>query len=167
MESPDPDPSIDIIEADLNRPDHERDVLALTAAYALDPMGNSGPLPPEVMDRLIPGLKNHSTTLVFLAYKDEHAVGLATCFRGFSTFAARPLINIHDLVVLPTHRGKGIGSRLLAAVEQKARELGCCKVTLEVQENNTTARHTYEQSGFCQGLYSQTTGGSLFYWKTL
>jgi ribosomal protein S18 acetylase RimI-like enzyme len=162
-----PDPSIDIVEADLNRPDHERDVLALTAAYALDPMGNSGPLPPEVLERLIPGLKNHPTTLIILAYANQQPVGLATCFRGFSTFAARPLINIHDLVVLPAHRGIGIGSRMLAVVEQKARDLGCCKVTLEVQENNTKARHTYEQAGFRQGLYSPTTGGSLYYWKTL
>jgi len=158
---------IAIVEADLNQPDHQRDVLALTAAYALDPMGNGGPLPPEVLERLISGLKNHPTTLIFLAYKDQHAVGLATCFRGFSTFAARPLINIHDLVVLPAHRGMGIGRRMLAAVERKARGTGCCKVTLEVQENNATARRTYEQAGFSQGLYSPTTGGSLYYWKTL
>jgi GNAT superfamily N-acetyltransferase len=167
MESPETDSSIDVIEADLNRPDHQRDVLALTAAYALDPMGNGGPLPPEVLERIIPGLKNHPTTLIFLAYKNQQAVGLATCFRGFSTFAALPLINIHDLVVLPDHRGMGIGHRLLAAVEQWARATGCCKVTLEVQENNTKARRTYEQAGFSQGLYSPTTGGSLYYWKTL
>jgi ribosomal protein S18 acetylase RimI-like enzyme len=165
--STEPDASIEVVEADLDRPDHQQDILALTAAYALDPMGNGGPLPREVLERLIPGLKSHPTTLIFLAYKDGHAVGLATCFRGFSTFAAQPLINIHDLVVLPAHRGMGIGRRMLAAVEQKARETGCCKVTLEVQENNTTARHTYEQSGFNQGLYSETTGGSLYYWKTL
>jgi ribosomal protein S18 acetylase RimI-like enzyme len=167
VESIEPDASIDVIEADLNLPDHQRDVLALTAAYALDPMGNSGPLPQEVLERLIPGLKNHPTTLIFLAYKNEQPVGLATCFRGFSTFAARPLINIHDLVVLPDYRGMGIGHRLLATVEQKARDAGCCKVTLEVQENNTKARRTYEQAGFSQGLYSPTTGGSLYYWKTL
>jgi ribosomal protein S18 acetylase RimI-like enzyme len=167
MESRQPDPSVKVVEADLNRPDHQRDVLALTAAYALDPTGNDGPLPPEVLDNLIPGLQSHPTTLIFLAYKNGHAVGLASCFRGFSTFAARPLINIHDLAVLPEHRGLGIGRRLLTAVEQKARELGCCKVTLEVQENNARARHTYAQAGFNQGIYSPTTGGSLYYWKTL
>lgn len=167
MESPEPDPSIDTIEADLDQPDHQRDVLVLTAAYALDSMGNGGPLPPEVLERLIPGLKNHPTTLIFLAYKNGHAVGLATCFRGFSTFAARPLINISDLAVLPEYRGIGIGRQLLAAVERKARELGCCKVTLEVQENNAKARRTYEQAGFTQAVYGPTTGGSLYYWKTL
>ncbi len=161
------DPSVEIIEADLDQPNHQRAILALTAAYALDPMGNGGPLPPDALERLVPGLKNHPTTLIFLAYRKEHPVGLATCFRGFSTFAARPLINIADLAVLPEHRGVGIGRQLLSAVERKARELNCCKVTLEVQENNAVARQAYEQSGFTQAVYGPDTGGSLYYWKNL
>ena len=32
-----------------------------------------------------------------------------------------------------------------------------------MQENNTKARHTYQQAGFRQGLYSPTTGGSLYF----
>ena len=31
---------------------------------------------------------------------------------------------------------KGVGRRLLEAVEGKARELRCCKLTLEVMDNN-------------------------------
>lgn len=159
--------SVEIVEADLDRIDHQSAVLALTAAYALDPMGNGGPLPPATLDRLIPGLKNHPTTLIFLAYQKGRPVGLATCFRGFSTFAALPLVNISDLAVLPEHRGTGIGRQLLSAVEQKARDLNCCKVTLEVQENNAIARRAYEQSGFTQAVYGPDTGGSLYYWKNL
>jgi ribosomal protein S18 acetylase RimI-like enzyme len=161
------DPIIDIVEADLNRPDHQRDVVALTAAYALEPTGNGGPLPPDVLDQLISGLQNHPTTLIFLAYKDGRAIGIATCFRGFSTFAAKPLINISDLAILPAHRGQGVGRQLLAAVEQKAREADCCRITLEVQENNEIARHTYQQAGFSQAVYGPTTGASLYYWKKL
>jgi GNAT superfamily N-acetyltransferase len=162
-----PDIPVNVIEADLDRPEHQQDVRALTAAYALDPMGNGGPLSPEVLEHLIPSLKSHPTTLIFLAYKNSNAVGLATCFRGFSTFAARPLINISDLAVLPEYRGMGIGRLLLAAVEQKARQSGCCKVTLEVQDNNAKARRTYERAGFTQAVYGPDTGGSLYYWKSL
>jgi len=157
----------EIVEADLNRREHQQDVLALTAAYALDPMGNGGPLAAEALDGLIPGLKHHPTTMVFLAYLNGKAVGIATCFRGFSTFLARPLVNIHDLAVLPGHRGQGIGQQLLRAVELKARELGCCKVTLEVQENNVRARRVYEAAGFTHAVYGETTGGSLFFTKVL
>ncbi len=159
--------AVAIVEADLNHPNHQRDILALTEAYARDPMGNGGPLPAETRDRLIAGLKDHPTTLILLAYIGEKAVGIATCFRGFSTFFAQPLVNIHDLAVLPEHRGQRIGQQLLAAVEQKARELGCCKVTLEVQENNTKARRIYERAGFSQAVYVAATDGALYYAKLL
>jgi ribosomal protein S18 acetylase RimI-like enzyme len=161
------DPSLKIIEADLANPQHQCDVVAMTAAYAGDVMGNGGPLQSEVLARLISGLREHPTTLIFLAYIDASVVGIATCFYGFSTFTARPLINIHDLAVLPEHRGRGIGRSLLEAVECKARQRGCSKVTLEVQENNSRARRVYEAAGFAQAVYGDTTGGSLFYSKTL
>ena len=139
-----------VIEADLANPVHQRDVVAMTAAYALDAMGNGAPLSADVLQRLIPALREHPTTIIFLAYHNHQAVGIATCFLAFSTFAARPLINIHDLAVLPEHRGGGIGRALLEAVEAKARTLGCAKLTLEVVENNTVARRVYQAAGFSQ-----------------
>ena len=89
------------------------------------------------------------------------------CFQGFSTFAARPLINIHDLAVLPDLRGQGIGRQLLEAVECKARALGCCKLTLETQENNHRARRIYQAAGFAQAVYEDAAGGSFFFAKPL
>lgn len=159
--------SVEVVEADLSRIDHQSAVLALTHAYALDDMGNGGPLPADVMARLIEGLKRHPTTMIFLAYAAGQPIGIATCFRGFSTFQARPLVNIHDLAVVPEHRGRGVGFALLSAVERRAGELGCCKITLEVQENNQHARRAYERVGFAQAVYGDTTGGSLFYTKAL
>ncbi len=158
---------VTVIEADLANPEHQRDVVAMTQAYALDPMGNGGPLPPEVLARLIPGLREHPTTIIFLAYVDSRAAGIATCFFGFSTFTARPLINVHDFAVLPEFRGHGIGRALLDSVEREARRRGCSKVTLEVQEHNARARHVYEAAGFAQAVYSQEGGGSLFYVQPL
>jgi GNAT superfamily N-acetyltransferase len=159
--------SPDIVQADLERGDHRADVLALTAAYALDPMGKGSALAQEALDRLIDGLRRHPTTLIFLAYLQGQAAGIATCFLGFSTFFARPLLNIHDFAILPRHRGRGLGRHLLRAVEAKALELGCCKITLEVQENNVRARRVYERAGFAQAVYREATGGSLFYAKIL
>ena len=158
---------VDIVEADLDRPDHQRAVVDLISAYAADPMGSGKPLPDAVRARMIPGLRALPTTLIFLAYDEGHPVGIATCFRGFSTFAARPLVNIHDLAVLPACRGRGIGRQLLDAVERKARALGCCKVTLEVQEDNVRARRIYEAAGFAQTVYAEGAGGALFFSKPL
>jgi GNAT superfamily N-acetyltransferase len=160
-------PNATITEADLARGDHAQAVVDLIDAYARDPMGNASPLSAEVRAALVPGLRAHPTTLVFLAYRGETPIGVAVCFRGFSTFAARPLVNVHDLAVLPAHRGQGVGRALLAAVEQKARDLGCCKLTLEVQENNQRARRTYAAMGFAQSEHQPAAGGALFYTKPL
>jgi GNAT superfamily N-acetyltransferase len=119
------------------------------------------------MDRLIPGLQRHPTTLILLAYVDGEAAGIATCFVGFSTFYARPLVNIHDLAILPAFRGHGVGRQLLEGVLDKAKKLGCCKVTLEVHEGNTRAKQIYEAAGFAEGAAREPGGRWLFYSRPL
>jgi ribosomal protein S18 acetylase RimI-like enzyme len=116
---------------------------------------------------LIPGLRRHPATLVFLAYEGETPIGIATCFIGFSTFAAKPLINIHDLAVLPEHRGRGVGLVLLTAVERAGCERGCAKLTLEVNVNNLRAKRLYEAFGFRQAGVDTPAGGQLFFFKPL
>lgn len=167
MKRPPETSAVEIVEADLDCAAHQQAVVELLDAYAADPMGNGAPLSAEVRRDLIPGLRRHPTTLIFLAWMDRRAVGIAVCFLGFSTFHARSLVNIHDLAVLPDCRGRQIGRRLLEAVADKARQLGCCKLTLEVQENNHRARCVYEAAGFAQAQYHESAGGSLFYSKPL
>jgi ribosomal protein S18 acetylase RimI-like enzyme len=139
---------VTVIEADLDDAQHQTAILYLVNAYARDPMGDGRDLPYAVRDRLIPGLRQHPTSLVFLALDDATPIGIAVCFVGFSTFAARPLINIHDLAVVPECRGQGVGRLLLERVEAKARELGCCKLTLEVRDDNHLAQRLYQRFGF-------------------
>ena len=160
-------PAIEILEADLGHRQHQKAVVTLLNAYAMDPMGNGRALSKEVQRDLIPGLQQHPTTIIFLAFQNQQAVGIATCFRGFSTFAAWPLINISDFYVLPELRGQHIGQMILAAVEKKAQESGCCKITLEVQENNHRARRIYQAAGFAQTVYVEAAGGALFLSKPL
>jgi ribosomal protein S18 acetylase RimI-like enzyme len=160
-------PQTESVEADLNRIDHQEAVIKLIDAYSRDPMGDGKPLSSEARSQLISGLRGHPTTFIVLAYQNGVPVGIAVCFRAFSTFAARPLMNIHDLNVLPEYRGQGIGRALLTAVEAKAREIGCCKLSLEVQENNHRARHTYAAAGFLQAQYEADAGNVLFLTKRL
>jgi GNAT superfamily N-acetyltransferase len=157
---------VEVVVADLARADHQAAVVALVDAYSRDPMGEGKPLDPEVREALIPGLRQHPTTVIFLAYVGAQPVGIAACFLGFSTFKARPLLNIHDLGVLPAQRGRGVGAALLAAVERRARQLGCCKLTLEVFQHNR-ARHLYSRAGFVQAQYQEAAGPALFMSKGL
>jgi ribosomal protein S18 acetylase RimI-like enzyme len=140
-----------VIAADLTDSAHQTAVVALIDAYARDAMGIGRPLEEEVKQRLIPGLRAHPTTLAFLAYLGEQAVGIALCFGGFSSFRALPTINVHDLAVLPEARGKGVGRALLEAVTAHGRARGCCKLTLETQEHNETAQRLYRSAGFEDG----------------
>ncbi len=158
---------INICEADLTYSVHQTAVLEMVDGYARDPMGDGKPLSESVRQRLIPELQKHKTTLIFLAFDSDKSVGIAVCFVGFSTFLAQPLINIHDLAVIPEYRGKGIGKQLLSAVENKAKEMHCCKLTLEVLENNTRALNAYTSFGFSQAAYTEQAGGALFFSKKI
>jgi ribosomal protein S18 acetylase RimI-like enzyme len=113
-----------------------------------DPMEGGQPPSEQVKRELVPGLRAHPACYVFLAWRDGSPVGFSICFIGFSTFNARPLINVHDIFVDSAVRGLGIGRMLLERIEAKARELKCCRLTLEVREDNLVARGLYRKAGF-------------------
>jgi ribosomal protein S18 acetylase RimI-like enzyme len=140
--------SIEIREMDFGDATHTAGLLSVLNSYASEEMGGGAPLPAEVRGRLIPALREQANALVLLAFQDGAVTGIATCFFGFSTFAARPLLNVHDLAVLPASRGRGIGRALLVAAEERARARGCAKLTLEVREDNARARGLYQERGF-------------------
>lgn len=139
---------LEIADANLDDPAHRAGVVDVLDSYAADPVGGGEPLSPDVRGRLPGALRDHPASLVLLAFSDGRPVGVAVCFFGLSTFRARPLLNVHDLAVVPEHRGKGVGRALLEAVEARAVDHGCCRLTLEVQEDNDPARVLYERFGF-------------------
>ena len=159
--------SIAIILADYHNSRHAADLVTVLQGYAQDPMGGGNSLPPEVCENLVPRLANFPTAFTMLAYAGDRAVGLANCFLSLSTFSARELVNIHDVAVLPEFRGQGIGTRLLDAVEQFARNRGCCKLTLEVLEGNRVAQAVYNKLGFAPYALDERSGPALFWQKIL
>lgn len=142
--------NVEIVEADYWNSRHCSDIKFLTNSYAKDEMGGSHPLPRQILDEMIEGLRQTDNAFSLIAYHDEEAVGIANCFVGFSTFEARKIINIHDLAVLPKFRNRGVGELLLQSIQKKARKLKCCKLTLEVRVDNR-ARDLYERFGFESG----------------
>jgi GNAT superfamily N-acetyltransferase len=156
-----------LVRLDLTDAEHARRLLELLEHYARDPMGGGVGLAAAARARLIGELRKIAGFHGALAWLDGEAVGLIHCFTGFSTFAARPLLNIHDVVVRADHRGQGIGRALLAWAEHLAKELGCCKLTLEVLSNNERALAAYSAAGFRPYLLDPAAGQALLLQKIL
>ena len=160
-------PALTIDLADYRDPRDAADVVALLDAYARDPMGGGVPLEDAVKARLAGDLAANPHAFSLLARLEGEAVGLANCFMGYSTFAAAPLVNIHDFTVMRGHRGTGIGKALMAAIEAEALKRGASKVTLEVLSGNHPAKALYASQGYGDYQLDPASGQALFWQKRL
>ena len=156
-----------LLSADYNNAQHAAAILELLSLYARDPMGGGQDLSDFVREHLIEQLAARPDALTVLAFQDDQPVGLINCFESFSTFQCKPLMNIHDVVVHPNYRGRGISTRLLNRVEELAKQRGCCKLTLEVLQGNDIARAAYRKVGFKPYQLDPDMGQALFWEKTI
>lgn len=143
-----------VIEADLARPEHQAAIILMVDAYAGDPMGHGESLSRVARMNLIAELRQHPTLMVFLAYQETEPVGIAVCFREFSTFAAKPLLHIADYFVYSAYRGTGVGRLILETIEERARALGFYRLTLEVREDNERGKAISAAAGFSPKVQS-------------
>ena len=152
---------------DLTTPQDAECYRILLDAYAQDPLGQGEPLPPAVLDKVVADLSSHPGARLFLAGIGSETTAFATCFLGYSTFRAAPLLNIHDIAVLPEFRRHGIARALLRAIADEARAEGCCRLTLEVREDNRPAQMLYLTSGFSSARVNGMSIQYLFMKKAL
>ena len=152
---------VEIIRADYTDPKQRSAIPDLLNTYAKGLLGFQKNIQVPVLNALVPGLEQTHNGIVLLARIDGQYVGMAICFIGFSTFHAKSLINIHDFMVLEEFRGQGIGRALLEEIETIAYDMDCCKITLEVQENNTPARKLYGSFGFKDSFLNIDAGNQL------
>ena len=156
-----------VLRADYADPSHARALVDLLEAYALDPAGGGKPLPAIARENLVPGLAARPHAFSVLALEGDEPVGLVNCLEGFSTFAGRPLVNIHDVFVVASRRGRGIAEAMLRLVEAIARERGACKLTLEVLSGNEGAKRLYARLGFGAYVLAPALGDARFWQKPL
>jgi ribosomal protein S18 acetylase RimI-like enzyme len=162
--------TIRICRADYANPAHAAALVAVLDAYAQDPMGGGEGLSDFVKAHVVAELAKLPQAFSVLAFdgpQDDTPVGLVNCMLGFSTFACKPLVNVHDLAVLPSYRGRRVGERLLAQVEVLARSHGACKMTLEVLSGNVSAMRLYARYGFAQYALDPAAGQAGFMQKWL
>jgi ribosomal protein S18 acetylase RimI-like enzyme len=158
--------NIEIQLADYSNEQQGRDIGYLMNCYAQDPMGGGQPLSQVVQKKLASELANIPHAFSVICYVEGQPAGLINCFEGFSTFKCKPLVNIHDIIVVDAYRGQGICQMMMAQVESLAKERGCCKITLEVLEGNQAAQKSYRKFGF-EGYELDPEMGKALFWQKI
>ncbi|KAA8715902.1 GNAT family N-acetyltransferase [Pseudomonas cannabina] len=160
-------PEVLVLQASYTNPVHADAIGFVLNEYSLDAMGTGRPLSADTRQQLAIELAKRPHAFSVLAFVSGEPVGLINCFEGFSTFACRPLVNIHDVAVISKYRGLGISQKMLTKVEEIARQRGCCKLTLEVLEGNEVAQGAYRKMGFDSYQLNPEMGRAMFWQKAL
>ncbi|MFW5879395.1 MAG: GNAT family N-acetyltransferase [bacterium] len=153
---------IHITRCDFNNKIHQLEFVKLLGCYMEDSMGLGEKVDEKKRISAFQGLSEIPTAFVLFAINEDNYIGMATCFYSFSTFHAKNLINIHDIIILPDYRGKGVGKKLMQEIIKMAKNNNCIKVTLEVRHDNNRAKSLYRSLGF-----SDTTPPMYFWEKKL
>lgn len=156
--------SFDLIEADVTDPMHASALVDLLNQYAMEETGGGRELSLDVKENLARTLAKRDGTIILIAYRQNTPAGMVIAFEGFSTFACKPLLNIHDVIVAKPYRGRGLANSMLARIEEIGRMRGYCKLTLEVLEGNTAAQKAYTRAGF-QGYQLEPKMGKALFWE--
>jgi GNAT superfamily N-acetyltransferase len=77
-----------------------------------------------------------------------HVVGTATVQVLVSTAEGGPVGLVEDVIVAREHRGRGLGHRLLDALEVWGREQGLTRLQLLADRENAPALTFYERAGW-------------------
>jgi ribosomal protein S18 acetylase RimI-like enzyme len=151
-------PDIDVWICDFADAD-DRDAFArLMAEFAAEPVSSRADLDHAHFTRVADDLARRAGTLVLLAARgeSESTEGVLIAFEGYSSFAQAQLFNVHDVHVAPAARGHGVGTALMIALEDLAREHRFAKITLEVASSNAGAIALYRRLSYA-GLEAAAT----------
>lgn len=92
-------------------------------------------------------------SVVFMAMKDELAVGFVQLYPTYSSLSMKRSWILNDLFVLESFRGQGIAQELIAEAIELARSTGSSHLSLETASNNP-ARKLYERLGWKQSSFT-------------
>jgi ribosomal protein S18 acetylase RimI-like enzyme len=96
--------------------------------------------------------------LLLVAEQDGQVVGYAYAgIEGHDWMSLRgPAGVLHDLLVDPDHRGKGVGAMLLQAMLTRLQARGASQVVLSTAERNEAAQRLFARAGFRRTMIEMT-----------
>jgi GNAT superfamily N-acetyltransferase len=93
-------------------------------------------------------LSDESLGTVYVAREEGRVVAMASLLYTVSTASGGKAALFEDLIVLPTHRGRGIATELAAYMIAEARNRGVLRLTLLTDMQNERAQALYRRLGF-------------------
>ncbi len=93
-------------------------------------------------------LSDETVGRIYVARDAGEVTAMATLLYTISTAEGGLAALLEDVIVLPGHRGRGIGSALLRHVVDEARKQGVLRLTLLTDAKNARAQRLYSKLGF-------------------
>ena len=99
-----------------------------------------------------------ATTAVLVAEESGNVIGYAyAALEGYDYMTLRgPAGILHDIIVEPEHRGRGVGRLLLDATLAYLRSRGAPRVVLSTAEQNEPAQRLFAGLGFRRTMVEMT-----------
>lgn len=138
------DESIHIESVSLHDSEKIEEAIQLLNQFSAE---HDGPIPWSAQTSL-PKLFVRHRAIIHLARIEGQPVGVSLCQLNLISFQGSEALNLHDLYVIPSARGQGVGRQLLQKLMCEARALGCPRMTLEVHAANAAGRALYRSCGF-------------------
>jgi GNAT superfamily N-acetyltransferase len=91
---------------------------------------------------------NPELGFVLVARQKEQIVGMVNLLFTISTALGERVALLEDMVVSPSGRGTGVGTKLLNEAISFARAEGCRRITLLTDRSNEFAQGFYAKQGF-------------------
>jgi len=96
--------------------------------------------------------------VLLVAESDAHVIGYAyAAIEGYDWMSLRgPAAVVHDVVVDPGYRGRGVGRLLLSATLSHLKSRGAPRVVLSTAQRNDRAQRLFEGMGFRRTMVEMT-----------
>jgi ribosomal protein S18 acetylase RimI-like enzyme len=125
----------------------DADAVARLMARFRDHLGKSSPPDPEVRANVERILADERSEFLLAATGSE-PLGVCQLRYRWSVWTSAEDCWLEDLYVLPDGRRSGLGRALVEAALESARERGCVRIELDVDEDNEPALALYRACGF-------------------
>ena len=138
MTSANRESALALLRAFLNEDEHYLDS---SAAY-----GHGGDA--ALHDALDIFLTRPELGFVWLAYKEEEAIGVCVVGYAISTSIGGVVAKLDDVFIASKKRSAGVGSEMIRQLKDELRSHGVLRIDLGVHVKNSGGRRFYERLGF-------------------